>query len=137
LINFVRYDPNTGAILARYSVSEGQAKNYDHRVPIDDIDHPYEITHRVNMNYNSLEPKNEVKLSANKTSIQANGSDQAIITVGNLIFSGYVTVNFDKLAVTPADSTVTLTSDTQRDFVVRYVPDINQFSVDELTITAI
>jgi len=119
-------------------MSEDQAINYDHRAPIDNPDHPYEITHKVDLFLKAVvEKSGVVTLSADKTTIVANGIDEAVITCTGLVEATVIKISsVGEVAVTVADNTVHFTTDTAGRFNVKLKMTADQYSLDTLTIVA-
>ena len=132
----VIYDPDTGKILGRLTISENQLAHQSNVIEIND-----ELAQRplycmkVRLLTKRLIDKNEVKVSADKTTFTANGTDKCTITFSGLTGAADLLVNHAVIGqVTPADASLDITSDTPKSFIVQAV-SLDDYSLP-ITVTA-
>lgn len=135
---YVSYDPATGKILGRYTLSEGQEGAYHNLVAVDHLTFlgVPEKYMRVDLKTKELVKKNHIKATASKSTFTANGIDSSTITFTG--HSGSVSVlinNVSRGTVDLATPTVTVTSDMPGPFVVQIMTDTDYS--DLITVTAV
>jgi len=136
MIDFVTYDPNDGHITGRFSVSEGQEKNYKNKVPIsqEEYEAQPEITMKVDVSSKTLINKAEVNLSTDKTNVQRN--ENVTVTCTGLVAAGKLTGDAGEMVdVTPANPSAIMSTNQLGEYHLRFVNDINQYSTDVITLT--
>ena len=133
----ITYDPDTGKILGRLTISENQLAHQSNLIEINDelAQRPLEYCMKVRLRTKRLIDKNEVKVSADKSTFTANGTDKCTLTFSGLTGAADLFVNHKFVGqVTPADPTLELTSDTSKVFYVQAV-SLDDYSLP-ITVTA-
>lgn len=128
-MKLITYDAN-GVILGRYLLGkDADAEFYPNRIEVGDgmteeqFDNQPELYMRVVGGV--LTAKAGVTISADKTTIVADGVDAATLTFAGLTASVVVRLAGQNLTVTQADPHLIITSDLPRDFVVKILDDLH------------
>jgi hypothetical protein len=97
---------------------------------------PIETTHRVNPLTLMIVPKAIVIITADHDTLIADGVAEARVTFTGLVAPATALIANQRVAVTPTDNVVTITSDVVADFGVSLLADANHYSENALTVRA-
>jgi len=138
MIYILPYD-QTGRILGRYGMSDGQEINYENWLKIDDPSsgHPYELTHIVQMIPSPyLQEKTEIQMTANPLSFKS-GAGSSLITLTGMVGPGRILIESVFYDVSDQSPTFTFTTNDKGVYNVRFAsgPDLLQYCLTEILLT--